>query len=94
MKSILLFQRTLFIVVTTAVVVVAQTTAVTLSGIIKEAKNKAFLPFVNATLLAPTDSKFVTGSITNEEGLFFIPGIKPGNNPNRNGLASSAFGRI
>ena len=56
----------------------AQTTNVTLSGTVKETKNKAALPFVNVTLLLPTDSAFVTGAITNEEGLFSIPSVKPG----------------
>ncbi len=61
-----------------AVAALAQTTSVTLSGTVKEAKHKAFLPFVNVTLLAPTDSTFVTGAITNEEGIFSIAGVKPG----------------
>ncbi|RYC69798.1 TonB-dependent receptor domain-containing protein [Spirosoma sordidisoli] len=80
MKSILSsVYRTLFIVGTTAVVALAQTTNVTLSGTVKEAKNKVFLPFVNVTLLTPSDSAFVTGAITSEEGLFTLAGVKPGN---------------
>jgi len=80
MKSIFSFiPRTLLIIVTTAVVAVAQTTPVTLSGTVKEAKNKVLMPYVNVTLLTPTDSAFVTGAITNEEGLFTLAGVKPGN---------------
>lgn len=65
--------------ITSAVAVSAQTTSVTLSGVIKDAKRNVPLPYVNVTLLAPTDSTFVTGAITNEEGLFSIPGVKSGN---------------
>ena len=57
----------------------AQSATVTLSGTVKEAKNKASLPFVNTILLASTDSAFVTGAITSEEGLFTIAGVKAGN---------------
>lgn len=75
MKAFLLFSLLLFSTVAT----LAQTTNVTLSGTVKEAKNKTVLPFVNVVLLAPADSAFVTGSITGEDGLFSIPGVKPGN---------------
>ncbi|GAB3996919.1 TonB-dependent receptor [Spirosoma daeguense] len=59
-------------------VAMAQMPSVTLSGTVKEAKNKALLPFVNVTLLTPADSAFVTGAITNEAGIFSITGVKPG----------------
>ena len=62
-----------------AVALLAQSATVTLSGTVKEAKNKASLPFVNTILLASTDSIFVTGAITSEEGLFTIAGVKAGN---------------
>ena len=62
-----------------AVALLAQSATVTLSGTVKEAKNKASLPFVNTILLASTDSAFVTGAITSEEGLFTIAGVKAGN---------------
>ncbi len=55
----------------------AQTTDVTLSGTVRDAR--AVLPFVNVTLLTPTDSAFVTGAITNEAGLFSIVGVRSGN---------------
>jgi len=54
----------------------AQTTDVTLSGTVRD--TKAVLPFVNVTLLTPTDSAFVTGAITNEDGLFSLVGVKSG----------------
>jgi outer membrane receptor protein involved in Fe transport len=58
---------------------VAQNAAVTLSGTVKEVKNKTALPFASVTLLTPADSAFVSGAITNEEGLFSIPDTKSGN---------------
>ncbi len=74
MKPFLLFSLLLF----STVAARAQTANVTLSGTVKEVKNKTALPFVNATLLAPADSAFVTGGITNEAGIFSITGVKPG----------------
>lgn len=74
MKSLL----TSCLVLCSALTAVAQST-VTLSGTVKEAKNKTALPFANVTLLMPADSAFVTGAITNEEGLFSLPGTKSGN---------------
>lgn len=56
----------------------AQVSQVTLSGTIRETGNKAPLPFVTVTLLLPRDSAFVTGAITNEEGLFSLSGVKSG----------------
>lgn len=66
------------LVLVSALTAVAQST-VTVSGTVKEAKNKTALPFANVTLLMPADSAFVTGAITNEEGLFSLPGTKSGN---------------
>lgn len=74
MKSLL----TSCLVLCSALTAVAQST-VTLSGTVEEAKNKTALPFANVTLLMPADSAFVTGAITNEEGLFSLPGTKSGN---------------
>ena len=75
MKSFFFFLPLVF----SAVSALAQTNRVTLSGTVKEAKSKAALPFVNVTLLTPTDSAFVTGAITNEEGLFSISGVTSNN---------------
>ncbi len=57
----------------------AQTSKVTLSGTVKDSKNKAPLAFVNIALKKAVDSSFVAGTITNEEGLFNFVDIKPGN---------------
>lgn len=75
MKSYLFFILIIFSVFTAR----GQTASITLSGTVREPQNKAVLPFVNVTLLTPTDSAFVTGAITDEAGLFSIASVKPGN---------------
>lgn len=55
----------------------AQVTKVTVSGIVQdEAKGK--LPFVNAVIKNAKDSTFVSGAVTNEDGLFSVPDVSPG----------------
>lgn len=54
-------------------------TNVTVSGIIKDKKSKAVLPFVNVVLKTEKDSSFVSGTVTNEEGRFSLSKIKSGN---------------
>jgi len=56
----------------------AQTTAVTLSGLIKGKVDKNALPFVNIVLKSEKDSAFVTGTVSNEEGRFTLVNIKSG----------------
>ncbi len=53
---------------------------VTLSGVVvnkSSAKNK--LPYVNVVLKTPQDSKFISGTVTDEEGRFSFNGIDAGN---------------
>lgn len=57
----------------------AQTSAVTVSGMIKGKADKTALPFVNIVLKAEKDSVFVTGTVSNEEGRFTLTNIKSGN---------------
>ena len=57
----------------------AQTTSVTLSGVVKNKANKLFIPFANIVLQKRKDSAFVTGTVTNEEGRFALPNIPSGN---------------
>ena len=52
--------------------------SVTISGIIKNAKDKSALSYATIQLKKP-DNSFVTGTITGEDGRFAIAGIKPGN---------------
>lgn len=57
----------------------AQQLPVTLSGQIKNIRDKEALPFVNIVLLNTKDSVFVTGTISNEEGRFTVSNIPSGN---------------
>lgn len=57
---------------------IAQSGKITLSGTVREGTTNAPLPFVNVTLHTPTDTAFVTGTITNEAGLFSLTGVSPG----------------
>ncbi len=56
----------------------AQSSAVTVSGIIKGKADKTALPFVNIILKTEKDSVFVTGTVSNEEGRFTFSNIKSG----------------
>lgn len=57
----------------------AQATSVTLSGIVRDKKDKAALQFVNIVLKTEKDSVFVTGTVTDEEGRFALADVIPGN---------------
>ncbi len=57
----------------------AQETSVTVSGMIKDRGANAPLPYVSIVIKTDEDSTFVTGTMSNDEGRFSIPGIKPGN---------------
>ncbi len=72
MKKTILFLSVLFLVNNIS----AQNTPVTISGIVKDSKTKAILPFVNIVLKTPKDSAFVSGTVSNEEGRFTLPNIK------------------
>ncbi|MCW3464230.1 TonB-dependent receptor domain-containing protein [Chitinophaga nivalis] len=56
----------------------AQQNSVTVSGTLKDARQKTALPFVNVTLCKVQDSAFLTGTITNETGHFTISAISSG----------------
>lgn len=56
----------------------AQAGKVTLSGQVKDSKQKTVLAFVNLALHHVKDSAFITGTITNEEGRFSIADINSG----------------
>ncbi len=56
----------------------AQTGKVTLSGTVKNARTQTGLPFVNIALFSQKDTSFVTGTITDEQGLFTLPAVNSG----------------
>jgi outer membrane receptor protein involved in Fe transport len=51
---------------------------ITLSGIIKDVKAKQSLPYINVQLKNFTYNKFVTGTLTNLDGLFSIDNLNSG----------------
>ncbi len=57
----------------------AQKPAVSLSGKIKAKVSNEALAFVNIVIKSQEDSIFIAGTITNDNGLFTIEDIKPGN---------------
>ncbi len=73
-KVILMFSLMLFKIL----VAQAQTSTVTLSGLIKGKSDKAVLRFVNIVLKTEKDNAFITGTVSNEEGRFTMANIKPG----------------
>ncbi|MEZ4924123.1 MAG: TonB-dependent receptor [Crocinitomicaceae bacterium] len=56
----------------------AQSTEVTVSGTVLDKESNEALPFVNVVLRYSNDSSFVTGTVSNDEGLFSLEKIKPG----------------
>ena len=57
---------------------ISQSKMVTVSGIVKDKVSKAKVSYVNVVLKTETDSAFVAGTITNEQGLFSLGNINPG----------------
>lgn len=56
----------------------AQKSSVSVSGFIKDKVSEEALPFVTVALKNPIDSVIITGTISNENGLFTVTGVKPG----------------
>jgi len=56
----------------------AQTSSVSISGNIKDKVSAEALPFVNVVLKNTAVSSFVTGTISDDNGLFTIADVKPG----------------
>ncbi len=74
-KSSLIFS----LLVLTVSILQAQTSLVSISGLIKGKADKTALPFVNIVLKTEKDSAFVTGTVSNDEGRFTLTNIKSGN---------------
>lgn len=56
-----------------------QTKSVTLSGTITDKISKITLPYANVILKSAKDNSQIAGTVSNEEGLFTITNIAPGN---------------
>lgn len=56
----------------------AQGFEVTISGTVIDQENSQPMPFVNVVLERAQDSSFVTGTVSNEEGLFTLEKVSPG----------------
>lgn len=69
----------LFFLLPATPVLFAQYSSITISGQVKDKSAKTALPYVNVILRTGKDSVFTAGTISNEEGRFSLPGIKPGN---------------
>lgn len=61
------------------ILIFAQFQSVTLSGKVVDANSKTALSYTNIILKTGKDSVFVSGTITNDEGIFSFVGLKPGN---------------
>jgi outer membrane receptor protein involved in Fe transport len=72
-------KRILFVIFFFPTLIFTQNTKIVLSGIIKDSKTKAVLPYANVVLKTEKDSILITGTITNEEGLFSLTDVKKGN---------------
>lgn len=57
----------------------AQSIKVTVSGIVKDAKNKAPIEYANIVVKHKTDQKFITGTITDSLGRFKLADLSAGN---------------
>jgi outer membrane receptor protein involved in Fe transport len=57
----------------------AQNKSVAISGIIKDKADKTALSYSNILVKTEKDSAFVTGTVSDEEGRFILPGIAPNN---------------
>jgi 5-hydroxyisourate hydrolase-like protein (transthyretin family) len=56
----------------------AQNSSVNISGTIKDQVSGKPLPFVNVVLKKPANASFINGTITQDNGLFTISEVKPG----------------
>jgi outer membrane receptor protein involved in Fe transport len=73
------FKTVLFLILLSSLSAIAQEGSITLSGSLKDKGLSAPLPYASLVIKTERDSAFVTGTISNDEGRFSIPGIKPGN---------------
>lgn len=77
MNKIRLFFVLISIILTS--IAYTQVSSVTISGIIKNKVDRSAISYVNVVVKNEKDTAFVAGTVTNDEGRYSIPGIKPGN---------------
>jgi outer membrane receptor protein involved in Fe transport len=58
---------------------IGQVSKVTLSGVIYDKQTRIKLPYVNVVVKSTPDSVFVAGTVTQDNGLFSVSGVAPGN---------------
>lgn len=56
----------------------ASAQGITLSGVVHDSAGGEAIPYANVLLRSSADSVFVTGGITDENGLFKLTGVRPG----------------
>ena len=78
MRTMTINQFTLICLFLFPFAVIAQKTAVNVSGTIKDKVSNEALSYVNIVLKKSADSSFVTGTISDENGSFTISDTKPG----------------
>lgn len=61
-----------FLLLACTIPAAAQHTKVTLSGAVRDGKDKAPLAYVNVVLLRAADSSFITGTVTGDDGRFTL----------------------
>jgi len=67
----------LLLVCATVSITFAQSNTISLSGIIRDKVDNSTLSFVNIALMSSTDSTFVAGTISDEEGRFTLSNVSP-----------------
>ena len=58
---------------------IGQTNTGTISGMVKSSSGKSVISYANIVLKKEKDSAFVTGTVSGEDGRFFLSNIKSGN---------------
>lgn len=61
------------------VVLFSQNSGVTVSGNVKDRADRAPLPYVTVLVQLASDSSFVSGTVTSEQGFYTLSELKPGN---------------
>lgn len=74
MRSLLIILISVLISIPT----IAQVANVTISGVLHDKKSKEPLPFVNLIIKTESDSTFIAGTVSDEDGRFTLANIIPG----------------